>query len=158
MGARLLGPLRVVGHRGFTLIEIGIITAVIGVMATITLLLYNDYTYKAQVARAQADIAIIEMEIATFEGLNLRLPNDLGEIGRATFLDPWGNPYQYLNFAVSGQQHCRKDHALHPLNADYDLYRMGRDGRSQEPITSHDSQDDVIRANDGQFVGLAANY
>jgi general secretion pathway protein G len=145
-------------QQGFTLIEVLMIIGLIGILATLAVFLYSNYTYQAQVARAIADIAIIESEISTFEMLNLRLPNDLGEIRRATFLDPWGHPYQYLNFAVSGMAHCRKDRALHPLNAEYDLYSMGRDGASQPPLTAHASQDDVIRANDGQFVNLAANY
>lgn len=145
-------------QRGFTLIEVLMIIGLIGILATLAVFLYSNYTYQAQVARAIADIAIMESEISTFAALNLRLPNDLGEIRRATFLDPWGHPYEYLNFAVSGLAHCRKDRALHPLNTDYDLYSMGRDGRSQAPLTAHDSQDDVIRANDGQFVNLAANY
>jgi general secretion pathway protein G len=145
-------------QRGFTLIEVLIIIGLIGILSTLAVFLYSNYTYQAQVARAIADIATIESEISTFEMMNLRLPNDLGEIRRATFLDPWGHPYQYLNFAVSGMAHCRKDRALHPLNTEYDLYSMGLDGRSQAPLTAHDSEDDVIRANDGQFVNLAANY
>jgi general secretion pathway protein G len=132
--------------------------AVIGTLATIAILVYSNVTERAKVARAIADIATIESEIYAFATMNLRLPNDLAEIGRATFLDPWGHPYQYLNFAVSGNAHCRKDRALHPLNTEYDLYSMGKDGASLPPLTAHVSQDDVIRANDGQYVNLAANY
>src|SRR5215813_6795597 len=102
-GTRSWGRLRRIrrrrGERGLTLIELLIIMAVIGVLSTIALLLYNDFTYSAQIARATADIAILEGEISTFEMANLRLPDNLGEIGRASLLDPWGNPYQYLNFA-----------------------------------------------------------
>jgi general secretion pathway protein G len=132
--------------------------AVIGTLATIAILVYSNVTERAKVARAIADIATIESEIYAFATMNLRLPNDLAEIGRATFLDPWGHPYQYLNFAVSGNAHCRKDRALHPLNTEYDLYSMGKDGASLPPLTAQVSQDDVIRANDGQYVNLAANY
>lgn len=145
-------------QRGLTLIELVITMAVIGILAAIALLLYNNFTYEAQVARAIADIATIQSEITTFAAIQLRLPNDLSEIGRATYLDPWGHPYQYLNFEVSGQAGCRKDRALHPLNSDYDLYSMGRDGASLAPLTAPVSQDDIIRANDGQFINLASNY
>jgi general secretion pathway protein G len=35
---------------------------------------------------------------------------------------------------------------------------MGRDGLSNAPFTAKQSRDDVVRANDGQFVGLASEY
>ena len=145
------------GNAGLTLIELLIVMAVVGILATISILLYLDYSYQAQIARAVADIAILDSEISTFETMNERLPNDLVEIGRSTLLDPWGRPYEYLNFSLgSGQP--RKDHALHPINTEFDLYSKGRDGASQAALTAAASRDDIIRANDGQFMGLASNY
>ena len=47
---------------------------------------------------------------------------------------------------------------LVPLNSDYDLYSMGKDGVSSPPITAKPSQDDVIRASNGSYVGLASNF
>jgi general secretion pathway protein G len=44
------------------------------------------------------------------------------------------------------------------LNSDYDLYSKGRDGRSVSPLTAKASRDDVIRASNGGFIGLGANY
>jgi general secretion pathway protein G len=35
---------------------------------------------------------------------------------------------------------------------------MGKDGKSQSPLTAKASRDDIIRANNGQYVGLAADY
>jgi general secretion pathway protein G len=145
------------GDRGLTLLELLIIMAVIGVLSTIALLLYSDFTYQAQIARATADIAILEGEISTFEMMNLRLPDNLGEIGRTSLLDPWGHAYEFLNFATGGGQ-PRKDHSLHPINTEYDLYSKGRDGDSNTPLTAQASRDDIIRANDGQYIGLASKY
>ncbi len=141
-----------------TLIELLIVLAVIGILASIGLVLYYNFTYQAQIARAVADIAVVSSEISTFETMNERLPNNLAEVGRAALLDPWGNPYQYLNFSLGlvGQQ--RKDHALVPINTDFDLYSMGRDGASQPPLTASASADDIVRANDGQYIGLASGY
>ena len=51
-----------------------------------------------------------------------------------------------------------KDKSLHPLNSDYDLYSMGKDGASTGPLTAKASRDDVVRANDGRFIGLAKDY
>lgn len=53
---------------------------------------------------------------------------------------------------------ARKDHALHPLNTDFDLYSCGKDGETAKPLTAQKSRDDIIRANDGQYIGLASNY
>lgn len=145
-------------NRGLTVIELLIVLAVIGILASIALVLYYNFTYQAQIARAVADIAVLSSEISTFEMMNERLPNDLAEIGRAAFPDPWGRPYEYLNFAlgVVGQQ--RKDHALVPINTDFDLYSKGKNGASQPPLSASASLDDIVRANDGQYIGLASRY
>ena len=52
----------------------------------------------------------------------------------------------------------RKDKFLVPINSDFDLYSMGKDGESVPPLTSKKRRDDIIRANDGQYIGLAEGY
>jgi general secretion pathway protein G len=77
----------------------------------------------------------------------------------AGLMDPWGNPYQYLNLtggAPPGQ--ARKDKFLVPINSTFDLYSMGPDGESQPPLTAEASRDDIIRANDGGYLGRASEY
>jgi general secretion pathway protein G len=44
------------------------------------------------------------------------------------------------------------------LNSSYDLFSAGKDGNWVAPITAAVSQDDIIRANDGAYVGLASEY
>jgi general secretion pathway protein G len=145
-------------RRGMTLVEVLIIMAVVAVLATIALLYYIDVTEQAKIARAVADITIIGGDIDTFELTHDRLPNDLTEVGRASLRDPWGNPYVYLNFTTTPQGQWRKDHNLVPLNSTFDLYSKGKDGQSQPPLTAAASRDDIVRANDGNFVGLASRY
>jgi general secretion pathway protein G len=53
---------------------------------------------------------------------------------------------------------ARKDRFLVPINSTYDLYSVGADGKSTGPLTASISHDDVIRANDGGYVGLASGY
>jgi general secretion pathway protein G len=155
-------PARLVRHagreRGLTVIELLIILAVVATLATIALLFYRDVTEQAKIARAVADIATISGQIDTFEMMNERLPNDLAEIGRAALKDPWGNPYEYLSYDVGPAGQIRKDHALHPLNSTYDLYSKGKDGQSAPPLTAAQSRDDIVRANDGGYIGLASKY
>jgi len=45
-----------------------------------------------------------------------------------------------------------------PLNTDYDLYSQGPDGQSVSPLTAAKSRDDIIRANNGDFIGTAEDY
>jgi general secretion pathway protein G len=45
-----------------------------------------------------------------------------------------------------------------PINSDFDLYSVGRDGQSAPALTAKVSQDDIVRANNGGFVGLASDY
>ncbi len=142
---------------GFTLIELMVVVAILGTLSAIAIPAYSRYVEKAKITKAIAEIKILSDEIDTFGAPSGVFPNTLNDIGRAGLLDPWGNPYQYLNYATGGGN-IRKDRSLHPLNSDYDLYSMGKDGKSEPPITSHNSQDDVIRASDGRFIGLASNY
>jgi general secretion pathway protein G len=53
---------------------------------------------------------------------------------------------------------ARKDQFLVPINSDYDLYSMGADGQSMPSLNSRVSLDDVIRARDGAYVGLAERF
>ncbi len=52
----------------------------------------------------------------------------------------------------------RKDKFLVPINTDFDLYSMGEDGKSVPPLTAKASRDDIIRANDGGYIGPASGY
>ena len=86
-------------------------------------------------------------------------PATLADAGYGANLDPWGQSYQYLSFAnTNGTGAMRKDRFLVPINTYFDLYSMGKDGQSVAPLTGKASQDDVIWANDGDFVGLASDY
>jgi general secretion pathway protein G len=112
------------------------------------------------VARAVIEMKDISSQLdpIAFEGG--ALPNALADIGIVNRLDPWGRPYQYLRIrgSLSSMGRSRKDQFLVPLNSDYDLYSRGKDGLSQPQITHPFSVDDVIRGNDGAFLGLAAKY
>ena len=56
------------------------------------------------------------------------------------------------------KKNMRMDKNLVPINADFDLYSKGRDGKSQQPLTAKDSLDDIVRGNDGGYYGLASKY
>lgn len=145
--------------RGFTLIEIIVSVAIVGILAGIAIPLYSGYINQARNESAISDIQAISLKITGYYADNTNYPASLAEVGYATYLDPWGNPYQYLNIQTAKNQgSMRKDRFLVPINSDYDLYSMGPDGQSKSPLTAKVSRDDIIRANDGAYVGPASAY
>ena len=147
--------------RGLTLIELLVVIAILGTVAGIAMPMYANQIEKARIVKAIAEIAIMQKEIAAYDGKESDnfLPNTLNDIGRGNLLDPWENPYRYLNFAhVSGIGSMRKDRFVVPLNTDYDLYSVGKDGATMAPLTANVSFDDIVRANDGTYIGLGSEY
>ncbi len=162
-------PLR---HIGVTLIEMLIVIAIIGTILAIALPMIQEALHQARVARAIGDIGAIQTDIAAYEAGGKGLPESLATIGRESLVDPWGSPYQYLNFELATMggggakgrgkgafpAGARMDRFLGPINSTFDLYSMGKDGTSVPPLTATNSKDDIIRANDGGFIGLAEKY
>ena len=145
------------GPAGFTLIELMIVMGMIGTLAAFAVPSTAAYVERARIARAIGEIRTIQVELSTSSDT---LPDDLSTIGRDGLMDPWGNPYVYHKFVVppglAGQ--ARKDRFLVPINSEYDLYSLGKDGDSNLPLNVPVSHDDVVRANDGGFIGLAKTY
>jgi len=144
--------------RGFTIIELLIVIAMIATLTAIGIPVYANALNNAQVTKAIADIRTFEKEIAVYHLFNGRVPDSLAAIGRANWRDPYGNPYEFLKIPNKGVGKARKDQMLVPLNSDYDLYSKGRDGLSKLPLTPPQSHDDIVRAADGGFVGLASEF
>ncbi|MBL8343336.1 MAG: hypothetical protein JNL30_17850 [Rubrivivax sp.] len=110
-------------------------------------------------AKAQEDILALAVVIDQHLTDTGGLPASLAAIGRGTLRDPWGRSYEYLPLIdAHARGHARKDHSLVPLNTDYDLYSKGADGESAPPLTANRSRDDIVRANNGRFVGPASSY
>lgn len=150
---------RRVEARGFTMVELVVTLAIILTIAAMAIPNLVSAIELAKVGRAVADITTLEDEVALYQSIYGVLPDDLSQVGYGGFLDPWKNPYEYLNHAtMKGNGTARKDRFLVPLNSDYDLYSDGEDGQSTSPITAKPSQDDVIRAADGSYIGLAADF
>ena len=136
-----------------------IVVGIIMTLSAIAIPSLSQAKAAARYAKAVGDIDAIETDITTYYGSNGVLPDTLTDIGRSDLLDPWGNPYIYTNYAdVTKKNQIRKDHFLHPMNSDYDLFSAGVDGQWKAPITAKESHDDIIRANDGAYVGLASDY
>jgi general secretion pathway protein G len=144
---------------GFTIVEIVITIAILLTITAIAVPNYLAAVDQARIARAVGDIRTIGNAVLSYEVINQQYPDTLAQIGYGANVDPWGQPYQYLNFAnVHGNGQMRKDRFLVPINSNFDLYSMGKDGRSVPPLTANASKDDIIWANDGSFIGPASDY
>ncbi len=148
--------------RAFTLIELVLVMVIVGTLGAIAVPAYNGYIDRGRNATAMADIVDMGQRLATFQAERGASPNTLAQAG-INLVDPWGRPYQYLRLDVPGQNPKnipghRKDKSMNPINTDFDLYSLGKDGRSQDQLVTQDSHDDIIRANNGAFIGLASEF
>lgn len=140
-------------NRGFTLVELIVVTAIIGVLASMTLIAISDFKDKTKVAVSGEEIRGLEKDLISYASEKGAYPPTatwLSDIGRSGLKDPWGNDYVYsltLNRTFGG-----------PINTDFDLYSPGKDGISANSLLLPESKNDVVRAGDGAFVGLAENY
>lgn len=145
--------------RGFTLLELLFAVAIAAVLATLAIGQFSRYVDRSRSAAAQADIALMEMQILRYRNNHNALPDALSQIGQGAFLDPWQRPYHYTKLeGVNGKGSARKDKKLNPLNSDYDLFSAGKNGVFKTQVSQTDSLDDVIRARNGAYIGLAADF
>ena len=147
---------------GLTLIELMITISIVATLAGIAAPIFGTYIDKARSQKAMSDIrTTLQAGITLYEFSNDMLPVSLANIDRGGILDPWGRTYEYLNFAAAGSSWlgmARKEFGVVPLNTDYDLYSVGKDGLTTIPLTASMSRDDIIRANNGGYIGLASDY
>jgi len=148
---------------GFTLLELMMALVIAGLLLAVGIPSYSAIVERQKVTQAGIDLVDIAMSIQRYRTTQFRNPESLGDLGPIGSLpkDPWGHDYQYLNFdspapGISGM--IRKDHNLHPINSDFDLYSKGPDGDSRAALTARASRDDIVFARDGSFIGPAEDF
>lgn len=158
----LNGHLRWSCSEGLTLIELMIVVGIISVMAAIAIPSYISSRYKAKIAVAISEIKIIEKAVLNYQVDHDEFPDILSAIDMDQIADPWGNPYRYLRIeggttpGLNGMR--RRDKNANPVNSDFDLYSMGRDGLTVPQFAGKRARDDIVRANNGGFYGLAEKH
>ena len=146
-------------HLGLTLVELLLVVTIIGVLLTLAVITWGGWRDRVDQTQAVTDIVTISGSVGQYKLDYRDFPPDLATVGKGAMRDPWGNPYEYVSHSnVNGNGKFRKDKNIVPINSDFDLWSNGKDGRSSSPLTAHHSRDDIIRANDGGFVGPASLY
>jgi len=148
----------------FTFIEVMIVIALLVTMAAIVMPMYTNYVYDARITKGELDIIMMSEAIDSYFRTNGDYPESLDQIEHlidSDTPDAWGNPYVYQKMIYDGKKkpkNARKDKFLKPLNTDYDLYSMGKDGVSTKNLEGGPSKDDIIRAANGEYIGLASEF
>jgi general secretion pathway protein G len=147
---------------GFTLLELLTALVIVALLSGIAIPVYTSFTDKANMSRGLSDLANMQMSIQRFWSENMQYPDSLADAGLADMVDPWGKGYTYLRIEGNDfediKNDVRKDKNLKPINTDYDLYSYGIDGGSNNTLSAKVSQDDLIRAANGSFIGMAKDF
>ena len=146
---------------GMGLIDLVVALVVFSLFVALAVPAYTGMVNRGRIAGAIGDVGSIAVAIERFAVNNDdRLPATLDELPFEIPKDPWGNDYRYFNIRAAGPGNgpFRKDGALNPINSDFDLYSMGADGDSAGPLSAKKSRDDIVRANNGAFIGLGEDY
>lgn len=144
---------------GMTFIELLIVMAILMVVSAMAIPSMQSAILSAKVSRSVGDVRTIGQAALGYYAENGAAPNTLADIGYDQQVDAWDRPYQYLGFtSTTNTSLMRTDRFGVPINTFFDLYSMGPDGETATSLTATQSQDDVIWANDGYYMGLASNY
>jgi general secretion pathway protein G len=127
--------LRRKGEDGFTLTELMVVIFIIGLLATVVMIIVLPSQDRAMVTKAKADIATLETALEQYRLDNLTYPSSSdglqalvtappslmqaeryrrGGYVKSLPQDPWGRPYQYQSPGLNGQP--------------FDILSLGADG------------------------------
>ena len=103
-----------------------------------------------------ASSAVIERQFHALGGL---LGREITIHERASLELVLMNNGSFSMFAgVQADTTRRRDRYMFPLNTDYDLFSLGPNHKTAASLSEAVGLDDVIRANNGGFFGVAADY
>ncbi len=154
------------------------VLGIVAVLASMAIASFLGMRERARTARPVSDIRNLHKAILQFDVDRERLPYTLDEVIPVYLSkvpsDPWGTPYQFYNFSApkipsndndhhpeqtqKGKGEQRKDGPIVPINTQFDLYSMGPDKKTSPSIRSNYGKDDIVLANDGEFIGVAKDY
>lgn len=135
-----------------------LVIGLLGVLLALALPVWKNHRDRALQRQAAQELGAMSAVLAQYRLDNQGSPASLAAVGMAGRLDPWKRPYVYYNLETGQRSEARKNRSLTPVNSDFDLYSLGPDGESERALTAVASQDDVVRANNGRFIGVATAF
>lgn len=138
------------GSDGFTLVELIVVCAILGVLTLMTYPVYDRYVYTTKVARCVADIRTLDKDVNAYyidKNVYPAQATWLTDIGRDGIRDAWNRPYEYRVIPSLELTSTFK------MNDTFDLFSLGKNGLSAD-FPDANTDDDIVRANDGSYVGL----
>jgi len=150
-----------INNKGYTLVELTLVVVIVSILAAVSIPAYKDQVNSAKTRRAMGEIRTLSTEISAYSSENGgAYPSSLADIKRGGLLDPWQRPYVYYNFAAVAPPPPAAPAALmdplnsESLNNDFDLYSLGPNGITAIVGGIPDTDDDIVRFNDGVHVDL----
>jgi general secretion pathway protein G len=144
---------------GFTVLELLIVITIMLVIAALAVPGMQSAIASARNARATSDVRTLGNAALGWYLQYGSPPATLNDIGYGGQNDPWGSPYQYLNISTNlGTGVRRTDRFGVPINTYFEMYSMGPNRNSAASLSATQSQDDIIWANDGFYIGGAASF
>jgi general secretion pathway protein G len=142
----------VIGCHGLTLVELIVVMAVLGVLASMAIPSFREYIKVTKINACASDLRIIDKAVTAYYIERNVLPVELSDVGLGSHQDPWKRQYEFKNLSIAGNVPLQ-DSAGEVLNHDYDLYCKGGDGESFPVFGNPANEDDIVRANDGFYIG-----
>lgn len=130
-----------------------------GILAVYAVPSVFQYLEDAKYARAVRDVDSFFKSATYHKAKSGDFPFSWEDLGYSNPpRDPWSNEYILNNHDNTDAGHWRKDGPVVPINSYIDIFSPGPNGDWDPNIISTPSKDDVIIANDGQYIGKASDF
>jgi general secretion pathway protein G len=115
--------------RAFTLVELIVVIAIIGILATLVIVRYAGKTDQAKVATVKAQLSQLEGAIIEFQANCSRLPQSLDELVNKPGDCPNWQEGGYLKGTRVPKDPWGHDFVYHVTGSDFEIVTLGADGK-----------------------------